>query len=122
MCIRDSLQGHPLGVTQVAHKGVEGGGAHAGHTLGADLLLVGQHAHSGAGRGAQREQGGQGGEAAHPVVMAVGADEGAVEADIHGPEGGHGGQLGGDEVLLHNAVLLVQQVQNGQLHPVGRCV
>ncbi len=54
--------------------------------------------------------------------MAVGTDEGAVKADVAGPEGGHGGQLGGDEVLLHNAVLLVQQVQNGQLHPLRALV
>ena len=67
----------------------------------------------------QLEQGRQGGVGAHPVVMAVGADEGAVEAHVHRPEGGDGGQLRGDEVLLHDAVLPVQQLQDGQLHPVA---
>ena len=54
--------------------------------------------------------------------MAVRADEGAVKADVHGGESGHGAQLGGDEVLLHDAILPVQQLQNGDLHPVAALV
>ena len=71
---------------------------------------------------AQLEQGGQGGIGAHPVVVAVGADQGAVEADVHRPEGGDGAQLGGEEVLLHDAVLPVEQLQHRQLHPVAALV
>ena len=109
---------HVLGLTQVLHKSVEGGGLHAGDPLGADLLLVGQHANGGALRGAQLQQGGKAGVGAHPIVVAVGPDERAVKADVAGVEGGHRGQLGGNKILLHNAVLPVQQLQNGQLHPV----
>ena len=64
------------------------------------------------------ENGGQSGVGAHPVVVAVSADEGAVKADVAGPEGGDGRQLGGDKVLLRDAVLPVEQLQSGQLHPI----
>ena len=50
--------------------------------------------------------------------MAVGPDEGAVKANIPGVEGRDGGQLSGDKILLHNAVLPVEQLQGGQLDPV----
>ena len=54
--------------------------------------------------------------------MAVGTDQGAVEADVGSLESGHHLQLGGDEILLHDVVLLVQVVHDGQLHPVGALV
>ena len=51
--------------------------------------------------------------------MAVGADHGAVEAEIPGLEGGNGAQLGGEEVLFHDAVLFKQQLGNGDLDLLG---
>ena len=46
-----ALIAHPqadaLPVAQVLHEGVEEGGLHTGDAHGADLLLVGQHAHGG---------------------------------------------------------------------------
>ena len=54
--------------------------------------------------------------------MAVGPDERAVKAHVAGPEGRNGGQLRRDEVLLHDAVLPVQQLQDGQLDPVAPLV
>ena len=51
--------------------------------------------------------------------MAVGADHGAVETKILGLEGGNGAQLGGEEVLLHDAVLFKQQLGNGDLDLLG---
>ena len=111
-----------MGVAQVADKGIKGCGFHAADAGRADLLLVRQHADGGLTRGAQGQEGRQAGEAAHPVIVAVGADQGAVEADVGGLEGGHHLQLGGDEILLHDVVLLVQVVHDGQLYPVGALV
>ena len=50
------------------------------------------------------EDGLQLGIGADAVVVAVGADEAAVKADVAHVEGGHGAELGGDEVLLRDAV------------------
>ena len=111
-----------LGLAHVFHEPVEGLGLHAGHTLGADFFLVGEDTHGGALRDIQIEQGSQLGVGADAVIMAVGADEAAVKAQLPGLGGGDGFQLGGDEVLLGDAVLLVENVQNGQLHPVGALV
>ena len=54
--------------------------------------------------------------------MAIGSDQRAVEADVAGVEGRHGAQLGGDKIGLRDAVLLIEEVQNGQLHPLGALV
>ena len=54
--------------------------------------------------------------------MAVGADHGAVQTQVAGLESGDGLQLGGDKVLLHNAVFLVQQLHHRQLHPFAALV
>ena len=58
--------------------------------------------------GAQVQQGLEGRVAAHPVIVTVSADQGAVKTDVHGVEGGDRLDLGGDEVRLGDAVLLVQ--------------
>ena len=47
--------------------------------------------------------------------MAIGANHGAVEADVHGLEGGDKLQLGGNQIAFHNAVLLVEDVHDVQL-------
>ena len=51
--------------------------------------------------------------------MAVSPDQGAVQADVAGLYRRDGLQLGGSEVVLHNAVLLVEQLHDGQLYPAG---
>ena len=72
------------------HRG-HAGGAHA-----ADLLLVHQHADSGAGGDvvAQGQLGRKGGVGAHAVVLAVADDHGTIEAEVAGAAGGHYLQLG----------------------------
>ena len=83
-------QGRALSLAQILHKGVKGSGLHTGHTVGADLLLVRQHADGGFGRRlVQIQQCLQGGVAADAVVMAVGADHGAVQADLRGLHSRH---------------------------------
>ena len=51
------------------------------------------------------EQGGQGGVDAHPVVLAVAADKGPVQADEAGRTGRHGLEFGAVEIGLGDAVL-----------------
>ena len=50
--------------------------------------------------------------------MAVGADEAGVQADIRGLGRRDGLQLGGGEIVLGDAVLFKQLLQNTHLHPV----
>ena len=90
-------------------------GGRPGGTVGTDLLLVPEHdGHVGAEAvgvpGA--EQGLQGGEDADAVVLAVAAHQALVEAHIGGGARGHHLELGGDEVLLADAVLGVEQLQH----------
>ena len=49
--------------------------------------------------------------------MAVSAQQSAVKADVGGVEGGDRLDLGGDEVSLGDAVLLVENLHHRQLHP-----
>ena len=51
--------------------------------------------------------------------MAVGRDEAAVKADVARLAGRHDLELGGDEVLLRDAVLRVQILENAELEAVG---
>ena len=51
--------------------------------------------------------------------MAVGGDERAVEADVAGLEGRDQFEFGGQEVLLDDAVLLVEEFQDVELHELG---
>ena len=61
----------------------------------------------------------EGGVGADAVIVAVAADEAAVQTDL----GGHGGrdhlQLGGVEVVLGDAVLGVETLHDLELHPLG---
>ncbi len=54
--------------------------------------------------------------------MAVGAQKAPVQTHLPALAGGGDGKLGRDEVLFHDAVGFVEQVQDGQLHPVGAIV
>ena len=105
-------------LAQVLHEHLEILALHAGDADGADLLLVGQHAHGRLDRGAEVQQRLEGGIGAYAVVMAVGGDEAAVEANLTRRACGDHGQLGGEEVLLRQAVLLVQEHEDGELHAV----
>ena len=51
--------------------------------------------------------------------MTVGRNEAAVKADVARLAGGDDFELGGDEVLLRNAVLRVQILKNAELETVG---
>ena len=97
-------------------------GLHTGHALGADLFLVGEDAHGGLLRHVQLQNRGQLRIRADAVVMAVGADEAAVKAEVAGVCRRDGLQLGGDKILLHNAVFLMQDAHDGKLHAVGAVV
>ena len=56
---------------------------HAGHAIGADLLLIGEDAHGRALRRAvEVEDGTQLSVGAHAVILTVGADHAAVKADV----------------------------------------
>ena len=118
------LQAHPegnvLSLAQVLQESIKGRGLHASHAVGADLLLIRQYAHRGVLRRLfqiqQRLQRRIGTDA---VVMAVGADHAAVQADVTGVHRRHGLQLRGGEVILHNTVFFMQQPHHGHLHSVG---
>ena len=97
-------------------------GLHTGHALGADLFLVGEDAHGGLLRHVQLQNRGQFRIRADAVVMAVGADEAAVKAEVAGVRCRDGLQLGGDKILLHNAIFLMQDAHDGKLHAVGAVV
>ena len=111
-------QGDTLAVAQVVQEGVEGGGLHTRDAHGADLLLVGQHTHGGLFRLCQLQNPLQGRKAADTVIVAVGSDEAGVQADVRGRGGRDGLQLGGGEIVLGDAVLLIELFQNLHLHPV----
>ena len=50
--------------------------------------------------------------------MPVSADHAAVQADVARLKRRDGGQLGGEEILLRDAVIVVQQREDGELHTV----
>ena len=115
-------QADALRVAEGGHDVFEIVALHAGDALRADLFLVGEDADGGLFGLVEREERGQLGEGADAVVMAVGADEAAIKADVAGVGRGDGFQLGGDEVLLGDAVFLVQQTQDFNLDAVGAVV
>ena len=109
---------HALGVAKVFHKRLEGGRLHAAHANGADLFLVREDAHGGALGGLGLIDGLELSVGAHAVVVAVAADQGAVKTHVAGIQRGHGLQLGGEEILLGDAVAVAQHGQDRQLHAV----
>ena len=97
-------------LAEVGHERLERLRLHAGHAVRAGLLLVGEDAHGRALRRALKvKDRAQLGIGAHAVVLPVGADHAAVKADVARRERRHGGKLRRQEVLLRDAVLIVQQ-------------
>ena len=92
-------------------------GRHAGRAHAADLLLVGEDGAQGVLRHAlvvrQRAQGGIG---ADPVVVAVAQDHAPVEAQIPRLSGGDDLQFGGEQILLLQVVLILEELQHSLLH------
>ena len=113
------LQTDALGGAEVIHEILEEMALHAGDTHTADLFLVCQDADSGLCGGAEGEHGSQLCVSADPVVVAVGADQAPVQANLAAGAGGNDGQFGAEEILLDDAVLFVQQLHNVQLHQVA---
>ena len=103
------------GAAQQLHKVEHIHALHAGHTVGADLFLIGQHADGGVHRIFRLDLGHKGGVCVHPVIVTVAAHHGAVKAHVPGLMGGHHLDLSAGEVPLGDAVLFVQQHQGVQL-------
>ena len=103
------------GAAQQLHKVEYIHALHAGHTVGADLFLIGQHADGGVHRIFRLDLGHKGGVCVHTVIVTVAAHHGAVKAHVPGLVGGHHLDLGAGEVPLGDAVLFVQQHQGVQL-------
>ena len=108
-----------LAVTQNLHEVLKGMALHTADAHGADFFLVGQNAHGGVLGGRQGQHGLQLGIGADPVVMAVGTQQAPVQAHFPALAGRNHRQLGGAEIVFHNAVLLVQQPHDVQLHQVA---
>ena len=113
-------QGNVFRGAEVLDEGIKSGGLHTRYAVGPNLLFVSQDADGGLFRGfRQVQQGFQGGVGTDPVVMAIRADQGPVQADVTGLQRRNRLQLRGIQVVLYNAVLLIQQIHNGQLHPAA---
>ena len=84
---------------------------HAGGTHGADLLLVDDECDTRALHVGDVDLGEHGGIGADAVVVAIAQNHGAVEAHVTGRAGGHDLDLGGEEVLLLDVVLLLEDVK-----------
>ena len=84
---------------------------HAGGTHGTDLLFVDDERDARALHVGDVDLGEHRGVGADAVVVAIAQDHGAVEAHVAGGAGGHDLNLGGEEVLLLDAVLLFEDVQ-----------
>ena len=107
-----------LRLAQALHKVLERLTLHAGHALGADFLLVRKDAHGSLSGAFRVEDRGKLCIGANSVVVPVGADHAAVQTDIARVRGRNRFQLGGDEVLLDDAVFFVQKPQHRELHAV----
>lgn len=84
---------------------------HAGGTHGTDLLLVDDECDARALHVGDVDLGEHGRIGADTVVVAVAQNHGAVEAHVAGRAGGHDLDLGGEEVLLLDVVLLLEDIQ-----------
>ena len=113
-------QRNVLLLAEVGHEGLKRLRLHAGHAIGADLLLIGEDAHGRTLRRAVKvEDGTQLSVGAHAVILTVGADHAAVKADVARRERRHGGQLRRQKVLFRDAVFIIEQGQHGKLHTVA---
>ena len=90
---------------------LEEAAGHAGGTHGADLLLIDEQGHARGLDLGRVELGAQGRIGADAVVLAVTQDHGAVEAHVAGGAGGYDLDFGGEEVLLLDVVLLLDEVE-----------
>ena len=90
-------------------------GLHAGVSLRTDLLLIGEDRHGRERRILRLQDGGEGGIGADPIVVTVGADQAAVEAQVPRLEGRYGFELSGKEVRLGHAVFFMKDPQNVEL-------
>ena len=102
---------------QILNKVFQIAGVQPGVAVRAGLLFICQHGNAGVLRRlADAENGLQGRIGAHTVVVAVAADQGAVKAQVVNGKGRHQLQLGRQQISLHNAVFLVQQIEDIELH------
>ena len=106
-------------IGQILNEILEKVGVHAGGAVAAGFLFIRQNGNGGILGGFLIDLRHEDGIGADAVIVAVGADHGAVETKIPGLEGGNGAQLGGEEVLFHDAVLFKQQLGNGDLDLLG---
>ena len=113
MAQRDALSG-----AEIFHEAVESGALHAGHAVGAGLFFVGQNADAGAFRILHVKQSLQLGVGADTVVLTVTADQGTVQTDLADVISGNGRELGREEILLRNAVHVVEDAHDGQLDAI----
>ena len=103
-------------LAEVLDEVLEVGGVEAGVAVGADLLFVGQDGDDRVFGVFDLEVRHGGGVAADLVVMAVSGDERAVEADVAGLEGRDHLEFRRQEVFFDDAVLLVQDLHDVELH------
>ena len=106
-------------IGQILNEILEKVGVHAGGAVAAGFLFIRQNGNGGILGGFLIDLRHEDGIGADAVIVAVGADHGAIEAEIPGLEGGNGAQLGGEEVLFHDAVFFEQQLGNGDLDLLG---
>ena len=98
-------------VHQLRRCVLEESGLHAGRADAADLFLVDKQAAGGVLGRAGLQDGFQGGEGADAVIMSVGSDHAAVKAAVAGGPGGNDLELGGEEIILIDAVGILQQAE-----------
>ena len=115
----DVVAGDAGVLAEVLDEVLEVGGVEAGVAVGADLFLVGQDGDDGVLGVFHFEVRDGGRVAADLVVMAVCGDERAVEADVAGLEGRDQFEFRRQEVFFHDAVLLVEDLQDVELHELG---
>ena len=89
------------------------------HTVGTDLLLIGEDTDGGVSGGPGLNFSHQRRIGIHTVIMAVRANHGTIQPHIPGFERGNNLNLRRGEIALGDAVALIQQTQNAQFDTVG---
>ena len=92
---------------------------HTGNAHGANFLPIRQDTHGSLGRILDGKQGIQFGVGADPVIVTVGRQQAAVKANLTALASRQHRQLGGQEILLNQAIFLVQQLHDVQLHQIS---
>ena len=88
---------------------------HTRVSLRADLFFVGQNGHGGEFGIFYLQNGGHGRIGAYPVVMAISANETAVETQVTRLERRNGFQFSGKEIRFGHAIFFVENPQDVQL-------